>query len=163
MCRKCMQFLLVNLTVVYRIGKWIEQLKCAKKCLNIQNEFERSLSVSKAVGLAIWLFLDTIQWLQKTRIININPLTMFFIDRTASTAWLLSIISSIVLNAFKLNQAMESDVKSPETVNFATNLIISICDVFLPLSQLGYVKSESLVGTCGTISSCLALKTFLHK
>lgn len=128
----------------------------------MHNELERSMAFTKAIGLVIWLFLDTIQWLNRNKIITINPVAMFFVDKTASTAWLVSVIASIVLSGYRLNGALERDAKSAESVTHGTDLIISLCDLFLPLSLLGYVQNETFVGFCGTLSSYLGLKNYFR-
>ncbi len=138
-------------------------MKLAKGFLDNADEYERILGFTKALGLAFWLFLDTIQWLHRSGIVSFSAYANG-IDTNASLCWLVSIVFSILLNGYRLKRELKhsnGNVIEKGVVKVASEMVISLCDLALPLGLLGIVRDEGVVGLCGVVSSYLALKQML--
>lgn len=138
-------------------------MKVAKGSLGNGNEYERVLCFTKALGLASWLFLDTLQWLHRSGIVLFSAYAGG-IDTSASLCWIVSIVSSILLSGYRLGKELEvskGNVTEKGVVKAAGEMVVSLCDLALPLGLLGIVRDEGVVGLCGVVSSYLSLKQLL--
>ncbi|KAJ3063050.1 Peroxisomal membrane protein PMP27 [Podochytrium sp. JEL0797] len=160
-------------------GKQLEFLRFAIKSLqNERDSVVGGATFCKGVLLAMWVTLDTCQWLHMAQVrtfTNINDIT-----KRANQIWLLSILFSLTASAYKLkNNAdalhLETQVKelakSKEIVTAAKEKLVKLheerqklyiatamdsFDLLLPIAFLDMVKIDSgAVGLIGALTSFL--------
>ncbi|XP_046970288.1 peroxisomal membrane protein 11B [Vanessa cardui] len=172
---------------VLRMGRCIDICYLALNTMNIEDPFLRiSLTVSK-IAHALYLYADHVVWLTKSGFLKSDTDNW---NRTANRFWLLSIIANLardfyeILHILELNRTMllkptnllsgtmkqfdlQASVKHMYTiVNCHKDIFIDTlknsCDIFIPLTALGFTKfSPSAVGALGAISSLAALVTMV--
>lgn len=144
-----------------------------------------SLTISK-LAHALYLFADHIVWLTKSGFLKKDSESW---NRTANKYWLLSIIANLARDFYEMYHVLELNrttyLRPSELFNGRMNFIQSdnwkywyslvnchkdvfldtfknSCDLFIPLTALGFTKlSPSAVGLLGAMSSLAALVTIV--
>ncbi|XP_047536115.1 peroxisomal membrane protein 11B [Vanessa atalanta] len=172
---------------VLRMGRCIDICYLALNTMNIEDPFLRiSLTVSK-IAHALYLYADHVVWLTKSGFLKSDTDNW---NRTANRFWLLSIIANLardfyeILHILELNRTMllkptnllsgtmkqfdlQASVKHTYTIvschkDIFIDTLKNSCDIFIPLTALGFTKfSPSAVGALGAISSLAALVTMV--
>lgn len=172
---------------VLRLGRCIDICYTALDSMNLEDPFLRlTLTVSK-LAHGLYLYADHIVWLTKSGFLKTDSDSW---NKTANRFWLLSIIVNLardiyeILHVLDLNKSTflkpsELLTSSARTFNLSSSLkhlhafvnchkdifidsLKNSCDLFIPLTALGFTKlSPSAVGTLGAISSLAALVTIV--
>lgn len=170
------------------MGRCIDILYMALNTMNIEDPVLRiSLTVSKLTH-ALYLYADHVVWLTKSGFLKTDSVNW---NKTANRFWLLSIIANLardfyeILHILELNRSvlpkpsellggsigkfdLQSSMKHMYAiVNCHKDVFIDTlknsCDLFIPLTALGFTKlSPSVVGALGAASSIAALVTLFH-
>ncbi|XP_050352480.1 peroxisomal membrane protein 11B [Nymphalis io] len=184
---KSLENALSSFRKVLRMGRCIDICYLALNTMNIEDPFLRiSLTVSK-IAHALYLYADHVVWLTKSGFLKSDTDNW---NKTANRFWLLSIIANLardfyeILHILELNRTMllkptnlfsgsvkhfdlQASMKHMYTiVNCHKDIFIDTlknsCDIFIPLTALGFTKfSPSAVGALGAISSLAALLTMV--
>lgn len=171
---------------VLRLGRCIDTIYAAFDSLHIEDPSLRlTLTVSK-LAHALYLYADHLVWLTKSGFLKTNKDW----NKTANRFWLLSIIANLARDFYEILHVLElnrSILMRPtdrlggfkNNFDFAVSLkhfytivnchkdvfldvLKNSCDLFIPLTALGFTKlSPSAVGALGAVSSLAALVTIV--
>lgn len=176
-------FLYVFLSVL-RLGRCIDIFYTALNTINIEDPFLKyTLTISK-LAHALYLYADHIVWLTRSGFLKTDSDSW---NKTANKFWLLSIIANLSRDFYEIVHLLELHskkfLKPSDLVNVSRNVDFSStskhiytilnchkdvvidtmknsCDLFIPLTALGFIKlSPSAVGVLGAISSLAAIVT----
>uniref|UniRef100_A0A2A4JJ35 Peroxisomal membrane protein 11B n=1 Tax=Heliothis virescens TaxID=7102 RepID=A0A2A4JJ35_HELVI len=170
---------------ILRLGRCIDICYTALNSMHIEDPILRvTLTISK-LAHALFLYSDHIVWLTKSGFLKTDSEKW---NRTANKFWLLSIIANLARDFYEIVHLMDlhksTFLKPSELLNTAIrnhnwngsvkNMYILMachkdvfidtlknsCDIFIPLTALGFTKlSPSTVGVLGAVSSLAALVT----
>lgn len=134
-------------------------------------------NLGKDLGMAAFLFFDTLQWLQATGVKRFSPEWLTIINQTGSRGWLLSLVSSFIQAAYilyrsdakerALTQEPEKDaaaIKKVEAEKAKAKYLLlwHALDMTIPASTLGLVNlDDGIVGLAGAITAWFGLKAAL--
>lgn len=77
---------------------------------------------------------------------------------SGACCWLVANVATLIKSMQKLKVGLEEG-QSPSF----RDLLVSVCDLALPLGLLGAIQNEGIVGLCGTISSLLGMHKMLEE
>ncbi|KAI8419939.1 hypothetical protein MSG28_010801 [Choristoneura fumiferana] len=172
---------------ILRLGRCIDICYTALDSMNLEDPFLRfTLTVSK-LAHGLYLYADHIVWLTKSGFLKTDSDSW---NRTANRFWLLSIIVNLARDIYEILHVLDLNAStflkpsellegSARSFNLSSSLkhlhafinchkdifidsLKNSCDLFIPLTALGFTKlSPSAVGTLGAISSLAALVTIV--
>ncbi|PZC83136.1 peroxisomal membrane protein 11B [Helicoverpa armigera] len=170
---------------ILRLGRCIDICYTALNSMHIDDPILRvTLTISK-LAHALFLYSDHIVWLTKSGFLKTDSEKW---NRTANKFWLLSIIANLARDFYEIVHLMDlhksTFLKPSELLNTAIrnhnwndsvknmymlmschkdvfiDTLKNSCDIFIPLTALGFTKlSPSTVGVLGAVSSLAALVT----
>ncbi|CAK1584709.1 unnamed protein product [Parnassius mnemosyne] len=172
---------------VLRLGRCIDIFYTALNNIHIEDPFLRFTVTTSKLAHALYLYADHIVWLSKSGFLKSDSDGW---SQTANRFWLLSIIANLardfyeILHVLDLNKSMflnptelinvhvrQFDLNSSFKHLYAIlschkdifiDTVKNSCDLFIPLTALGYTKlSPSAVGALGAFSSLAALITLI--
>ncbi|KAJ3107988.1 Peroxisomal membrane protein PMP27 [Phlyctochytrium planicorne] len=164
---------------VMRTGRQIEFYRTIIKSLGVKDKVVRYTTIGKNVFLALWLALDTLQWLHGAGVFKFE--TIKDISRRSFKFWLYALIFSFVgdLHKLRINSMRmgierkaikyaaakrEKDESAEKTIKILkaerSKIILATIqdgfDLLIPSSGLEYIKVESgLIGLAGAITSVI--------
>ncbi|XP_023341656.1 peroxisomal membrane protein 11A [Eurytemora carolleeae] len=167
-----------------RFGTFFESLEAAGKALNHRDPVIRMSTALSKLCNAVFLFTDHLIWLNSVRMVNLSRSKW---SKISINAWFYSVLFSLVCDLYKLKSIVEEYSRNCRNISLPSlsfqgvleaydplcgflissqrplliNLIKNCFDIVLPLSTLGYVKSSSLSGLCGIISTSLSILPLL--
>lgn len=172
---------------VLRLGRCIDICYTALNSMHIEDPVLRvTLTVSK-LAHALFLYSDHIVWLTKSGFLKTDSEKW---NRTANKFWLLSIIANLARDFYEIVHLMDlhksiflkpSELLNSSVTNYDWNggmkymymlttchkdvfidTLKNSCDIFIPLTALGFTKlSPSTIGMLGAVSSLAALVTIV--
>lgn len=176
---------LILFVAVLRFGRCIDIFYTALNTINIEDPYLKLTITLSKIAHALFLYADHIVWLAKSGFLKTDSDRW---NKTANKFWLISIIANLARDFYEIVHILELHytkfLKPSELLNemvknynFYSNLkhaytivnchkdvfidtVKNSCDLFIPLTALGYTKlSPSAVGVLGAISSIAALVT----
>lgn len=154
--------------------------------MHIEDPVLRVTLTSSKLAHALFLYADHMVWLSKSGFLKTDSDGW---NRTANRFWLLSIIANLARDFYEIYHILEANkstfLRPSELVNRSVRLELNesikhlstlvychkdvfidtlknSCDLFIPLTSLGFTKlSPSAVGTLGALSSLAALVTII--
>ena len=103
--RKCGSFLFFygkNKHIVMRAAKWIDFLRAAGKATTIRDGVERASSVLRSLSMAVYMFLDTLTWINAVKIYHFSGISS--IQRRAFQAWFFALVVGWLNSTYKLRK-----------------------------------------------------------
>lgn len=164
----------VVFVAVLRFGRFADTLYMATYVMHHDDLLIRINCTLSRIAQGLYLFCDHIIWLGRTGMANVNVKRW---NRIANKYWLLMLIMNLTRDVVEINRLLK---EKDATVKFRnpkdiSNYVVSFskmyrdvtvdtiknsCDIFIPLSNLGYVNlTPSLIGLLGVVSSSAALYT----
>lgn len=161
---------------LFRAGMPLSLIQNAVAAAHNQTEDPvlRFTTIGRQLGLAGFLSLDSLMWLNNSNVYKFNNVGANKIQRLSMQFWLASLAFSVANWAYKYNrtakaqQALlsesEKDAASLKKVAYekydaSLHLVWDLADTTIPLSALGYVGlDDGIVGLAGLFTSILALK-----
>ncbi|KAJ8717343.1 hypothetical protein PYW08_005742 [Mythimna loreyi] len=170
---------------ILRLGRCIDICYTALNSMHIEDPILRvTLTISK-LAHALFLYADHVVWLTKSGFLKTDSEKW---NRTANKFWLLSIIANLARDLYEIVHLMDlhkstflkpSELLNTSITNYDWNggikymymlmtchkdvfidTLKNSCDIFIPLTALGFTKlSPSTVGMLGAVSSLAALVT----
>jgi hypothetical protein len=169
---------------VMRLAGSYDAIQNALKTIHIDNDFLRIILTGSNINNACYLFLDNLSWLNSTGAIQFKQVAK--LNEWSNKFWLFSSILSITRDIYEITNKIDEikrhkNSKTKRTQvsksmlmallsycklifirnpNLMIDTIKNTCDVFLPLSNLGFIKiSPGVQGALGLISSLFILLT----
>lgn len=168
---------------VMRLAGSYDAIQNALKTIHIDNDFLRIILTGCNINNACYLFLDNLSWLNSTGVIQVKQVEK--LNKWSNKFWLFSSILSITRDIYEITNKVDEINKHKRLTKktqitrstlmtllsyckliFMQNPCLTIdtfkntCDIFLPLSNLGYINiSPGVQGALGLISSLLILLT----
>ncbi|XP_050406343.1 peroxisomal membrane protein 11A [Patella vulgata] len=158
---------------LFRMGNSTELIHKAMDSFKMPDTYQALLGVTTHSFKALWLILDHIIWFGKVEALQIQIKTWTV---WASRAWLVSLLAATVINIHKINHVKAQIAKAGSRHGQSDHqhrndkqllkrdyhgaqmtFLKDFCDVFIPLSSLGYV-SPGLGAFCGVVSSYVGFK-----
>ncbi|CAH0401379.1 unnamed protein product [Chilo suppressalis] len=184
---KTLEITLCSFRKILRLGRCVDIFYLALNSSVIDDPVLRVTLTTSKLAHALFLYADHIVWLTRNGFVK-TDLDKW--NRTANKFWLLSIIANLFRDLYEilhLLQLNKSNLLKPSElisgslkkidlsasvrhvcmlVNCHKDIFIDTlknsCDIFIPLTALGFTKlSPSAVGTLGAISSLAALITII--
>ncbi|XP_068620475.1 peroxisomal membrane protein 11B [Battus philenor] len=172
---------------VLRLGRCIDIFYTALNTINIDDPILKITLTASKIAHALYLYADHVVWLSKSGFLKSDSDGW---SQTANRFWLLSIIANLardfyeILHILELKKSMflnPSQLIKGSVRNFDLNSSLNhfytiikchkdifidtaknSCDLFIPLTALGYTKlSPSAVGVLGAFSSLAAIITLV--
>lgn len=185
---KTLEGTLSSFRKILRLGRCMDICYSALSSSIIDDPFLRFTVTTSKLAHALFLYADHVVWFTKNGFLKSDSDKW---NRTANKFWLLSIIANLardfyeILHLLQLNKSTwlkPSDLISGSSTSFnlsatAKHIVMLVnchkdifidtlknsCDLFIPLTALGFTKfSPSLVGTLGAVSSLAALVTIVQ-
>ena len=175
------------LLTAMRLGKSVDFVQGALASSKLQDIVLRLCLVVYKLGMAGYLLIDNVVWAAKLKLLSADAAKL---NRLAARFWLISILAALTRNAFDIANMIRAEIRhrqrcqSPHgrgmvrvgsdsdsheqsiVARVAANrpLVVdsikNICDVFLPLATLGYLKTtDGFQGLMGMISSYVGIMT----
>ncbi|XP_014253619.1 peroxisomal membrane protein 11B [Cimex lectularius] len=150
-----------------RFGRFFENLYHALNTINRPNIIVSTTSTLAHISNAIFLFCDHILWLGRAGLSDVHSKKWF---NLSNKYWLYSIIMNLVKNYFEIKQLLERKtnlniqflIKHHKTL--LCDVIKNSCDIFIPLTALGFLKfSPGSVGLFGVVSSIAGILLLLDQ
>lgn len=171
---------------VLRLGRCIDTLYSALNTIQLEDPWLRfTLTLSK-VAQALFLYADHVVWLSRSGFFKAEADW----NKIANKFWLVSIIANLARDFYEIihilemytvtllkpSQFLSGPMKNVAVSDSLKHLLFLVnchkdvfvdtvknsCDLFIPLTALGYTKfSPSVVGTLGAVSSLAALVTLV--
>lgn len=167
-----------------RFGRCIDVLHAAQRTIHLKDITLRfTLTLSK-ISQALFLYADHILWLSRSGMVkSINAKKW---SDTANKYWFVSIVMNLCRDFYELSRLIEQSVSRGQTLNkmlselktkeqfvnltrqtclyvcdhreIFIDTMKNACDLFIPLTALGYTKLKPrTVGLLGVISSLAAI------
>ncbi|XP_028167595.1 peroxisomal membrane protein 11B [Ostrinia nubilalis] len=184
---KNLELTLSTFRKILRLGRCVDICYSALNSMNIDDPFLRLAITTSKLAHSLFLYADHIVWFTKSGFLKTDSDKW---NRTANKFWLLSIIANLardfyeILHILELNKTtllkpsslLNGSVNNLDFTGSARHLYMFVnchkdifidtvknsCDLFIPLTALGFTKlSPSAVGTLGAISSLAALITIV--
>lgn len=167
-----------------RIGKQAEHFVAIKKSIMTEKDDTiKILSIVKSSGLALWLVMDTLGWLNTAKVIKLEQAKD--ISKRGNQYWLTALVASLFLNMYKLgwnriklgqeksNKAqtlgetkgqsadrIKALIKEKATLKFSA--LSDLIDCFIPAVSLEIVQADpGWAGLAGAVTSLMGLYTAL--
>lgn len=168
------------------MGRCVDICYTALNTTLIEDPVLRITLTTSKLAHALYLYADHIVWLTKSGFLKTDSDSW---NRTANRFWLFSIIANLARDFYEIYHILEANRTSflrpsellNSSVRFEYNESIkhlltllnchkdvfidtlkNSCDLFIPLTALGFTKlSPSAVGTLGALSSLAALVTIV--
>ncbi|XP_029031906.1 peroxisomal membrane protein 11B [Osmia bicornis bicornis] len=166
-----------------RLGRCLDSLYSALKVMKYPNLAVRvTLTLSK-ISNALFLLADHIIWIGRVGLLRVNIEKW---SKIANKYWLMSIIMNLIRDIYEIITIIEHDERknvlmrkpnfSPDMwkqykllfhlknhKDIAMDAIKNGCDLFIPLTALGFTKfSPGTIGIFGVISSIVGLYTLIY-
>nr|XP_018906306.1 PREDICTED: peroxisomal membrane protein 11B isoform X1 [Bemisia tabaci] len=169
---KNLEYHLSTFRKLLRLGRSLDVLYGALNSLHYSDRIVSATSSMSKVAHALYLLCDHIIWFSRVGLMDVRSDQWL---ETANRYWLYSIVMSLVRDLYELQKILKSQQYKFNTKNlslFSRELsrfavghkdvvldsLKNLCDVFIPLAALGYVKlSPGTVGVLGVISSAAGL------
>ncbi|XP_013162641.1 PREDICTED: peroxisomal membrane protein 11B [Papilio xuthus] len=184
---KSLENTLSSFRKVLRLGRCVDIFYNALSTINIEDPILRFTLTASKLAHALYLYADHIVWLSKNGFLKSDSNGW---SQTANRFWLLSIIANLARDFYEILHILDfkksmflkpSDLINVPVRNFDFNSSLkhlyailhchkdifidtakNSCDLFIPLTALGYTKlSPSTVGVLGAMSSLAALVTLV--
>jgi len=185
---KTLEYILGSFRKLLRFGKCIDVMYASFKSVhNPDVTLRLTLTLSK-ISQAIYLFADHILWLSRTGLFKNIDTNKW--NTTANKYWVLSIVMNLCRDFYEICQIFDTcrDVQQLLKLFFfpkssddlvrvwskakicvsnhqavMVDTVKNVCDVFIPLTALGYTKlSPKHQGILGVISSIVGLFEILY-
>lgn len=163
-----------NAFSVLRLGRFFDTLYNALASMNYPEPMIRYTSTFSKIAHAVYLFCDHLMWAARAGFADINT------DKwglRANKCWLYSITMNLVRDIYEINRLLEANKsrsshrKPPVSLvklaqqhkDIAVDTLKNACDIFIPLTALGYLKlSPGTVGLLGIISSAAGIAALVN-
>lgn len=86
-----------------RTGKFLEHFQAALKATSIQDAFVAYTAIGRQLSYALYLMLDTLQWVHGSKAYAFAPATYKSISKNASRFWLAGLLFSLASGSYKTN------------------------------------------------------------
>lgn len=155
-----------SLRKILRFGNCIDILASAKTSLHTTADpAVRIANTASRVALSLYLFHDHLGCLLQQGLINLHDAKG--VSDKANRWWLCAILAAIVRDLHEMRcLAKQVHKKDVDLLTFLVryhkalmcDLVINVCDLFIPMSTLGMITLPSwLVGCAGVTSSTLGI------
>lgn len=152
-----------------RFGKCLDVLYTALPLLRYNDAKIRVTVALSKITSALFLLTDHILWLGRADLCNVNTEKW---SNISNKYWLYSITMNLMRDFYEITNVLKARLKSNDIISDKNRAFTSLiqclynnqkitidtvknaCDLFIPLTALGYVKLKpSTVGLLGVISS----------
>ncbi|KZC07566.1 PREDICTED: peroxisomal membrane protein 11B [Dufourea novaeangliae] len=165
-----------------RLGRCLDSLYAAVKMMKYPDGAIRVLLTASKIANALFLLTDHIIWIGRVGLHKVNIEKW---SKTANKYWLINIIINLIRDVYEIIKILENEGKNAllKTSNVSFNAwkqykvllqlknhkevvmdtIKNGCDLFIPLTALGFTKfTPGTIGIFGIISSLVGLYTIIH-
>ncbi|KAI5633552.1 peroxisomal biogenesis factor 11 (PEX11) domain-containing protein [Phthorimaea operculella] len=185
---KNLELTLSSFRKILRLGRCVDVGYTALNTMQIEDPILRFCLTASKLSNALFLYADHIVWLTKSGFLKTDSEKW---NKTANKFWLLSIVANLARDLYELCHIIKlhnpTFLKPSEllngpakTINYAEtakyvfmlmnchkdvfiDTLKNSCDLFIPLTALGFTKfSPSTVGMLGAVSSLAALVTIVQ-
>nr|XP_022915808.1 peroxisomal membrane protein 11B [Onthophagus taurus] len=181
---KNLEFHLSSFRKLLRFGKCVDIVYSILPLLKHKDPTIRTTVILSRLNTALFLLGDHILWLGRSDLCSVNTDKW---GRLSTQYWFYSLIFNLLRDLYEVTNILKSHKTSlipskgisslPDVLKVLTtsllllqshrNVLIDIikngCDIFIPMTSLGYTKlSPSTVGTLGVISSIAGLLIVLN-
>lgn len=168
---------------VLRLGRCLDLLHSALSSMKYPDLVVRITMTLSKIANALFLLADHIIWVGRAGICQINVDKW---NKVSNKYWLMAIIMNLARDVYEISQIMEQEsaglrqravrqcgsnvpiqLKAFCSVKNHTDVLVDAiknsCDVFIPLTSLGYTKlSPGVVGLLGFISSAAGIYSLVY-
>ncbi|ETN67349.1 hypothetical protein AND_000850 [Anopheles darlingi] len=172
---KQIESILSSFRKLLRFGKGFEVLYSAAVSVDLKRLSNQLFIVLGKVSSGLFLLADHVVWLSRSGISkNVN--TAQWLARS-NRFWLISIVMNLCRDLQELSHLFIYFVSKSNLLDLLQTLSVvlkehkslvvdtvkNVCDVFIPLNGLGYVKmSNQTIGILGAISSVMGLLPLIY-
>ncbi|XP_047360337.1 peroxisomal membrane protein 11B [Vespa velutina] len=166
-----------------RLGRCLDSLYSALLTMKCPDLIVRIILTLSKIANALFLLADHIIWVGRVGIFRVDIEKW---NKVANKYWLMNIILNLVRDVYEIVKILEQEKfysskrfsmvsKCKSTINYDTLLYLKDhkdivmdtikngCDLFIPLTALGYTKlTPGVIGICGLISSMVGIYTLVH-
>ncbi|XP_049877053.1 peroxisomal membrane protein 11B [Pectinophora gossypiella] len=184
---KNLELTLSSFRKILRLGRCVDICYTALDTMHIEDPVLRFCLTTSKLAHSLYLYADHVVWLTKSGFLKTDTENW---NRTANRFWLLSIVANLARDFYEIYHLLELNkstfLKPSELLNSSVrsfdlcqgmkhmymlmnchkdvfiDTLKNSCDLFIPLTALGFTKlSPSAVGTLGAVSSLAALVTLV--
>lgn len=175
---KSLEYSLSTFRKLLRLGRCIESLYGALSSMHYNDITVRFTATLSKIANALYLLCDHILWAARAGVADINTDKW---GRIANKYWLYSVVMNLVRDFYEINRILEISrrkagsrlavraVNTPALYLIASqhkdvlvDTVKNVCDVFIPMAALGYMKlSPGVVGLLGVVSSLAGIITII--
>ena len=158
------------------MGKSLDMIQGALKSLDVTDVVIKTCLIVAKLNQACYLIVDHFIWFGK---ISNAKVDIKYWNKVAAQFWLVTLVFNLLRNLYDilklLHTSNDSSMSSPKRENtlmhsmlhenkaVTVDTVKNTCDVFLPLSTLGYSNiSSGTQGVLGMISSLMAMLQTWH-
>ncbi|KAK6642775.1 hypothetical protein RUM43_004277 [Polyplax serrata] len=181
---KSLEYTLSTFRKLLRLGKSLEVLYTTLKTIHYEDFMVKITCTLSKLSNAMFLLTDHLLWLGRSGLANVN---MNKWSEISNRYWLYSIIMNLVRDVYEIlrvlneenvmvrlgTRKMQCDIK--KQILFIASIFINnhkdilwdfiknTCDVWIPMTALGYTKFKpGTIGFLGTISSIAGLISIVN-
>ncbi|KAL1110451.1 hypothetical protein AAG570_007982 [Ranatra chinensis] len=171
---KSLEYTFSTFRKLLRLGRFVDTMYGALKTIDYPDYVVSITCTMSKIAYAMFLLCDHILWIGRVGVMDVN------IEKwsvTANKYWLYTVIINLVRDYYELNKLMSmcradgtpllTSVKKTirllgQNRDVLVDTIKNLCDVFIPLASLSYVKvSPGTVGLLGIISSVAGIVSLM--
>lgn len=151
----------------YRLGKFIDMIQAALKCMNHKDPVLKFLISTSHLCSAGFLFYDSLSWAAKAKITTGDPKKW---SKYSTTLWMISSILKLLRDFYELQKIIQmrscNSYHEKEVylsiIKYDKRLIVdflkNLSDLIIAMQSSGNLSvSQSTVGLCGIVSSALGI------
>lgn len=167
---KSLEYSFSTFRKLLRLGRCVESLYGALSTMHYNDITVRFTTTLSKIANALFLLCDHILWAARAGVADVNTDKW---GRIAYKYWLYSIIMNLIRDFYEINRILEISrrkagsrlavraINTPVLYLIAAqhkdvlvDTVKNVCDVFIPMAALGYMKlSPGMVGLLGVVSS----------
>lgn len=180
---KSLEYTFSSFRKLLRLGRCLDSLQAALSSMRYPDLMIRiTLTLSK-ISNALFLLADHIIWVGRAGICQVNVDKW---NQVSNKYWLMAIVMNLARDVYEISQIMEREsvglrlrasrscklnlpiqIRALCRVQNHTDVLVDTvknsCDIFIPLTSLGYTKlSPGVVGLLGFISSAAGLYSLIY-
>uniref|UniRef100_A0A1B6E369 Peroxisomal membrane protein 11B n=2 Tax=Clastoptera arizonana TaxID=38151 RepID=A0A1B6E369_9HEMI len=164
---KSLEFTFSTFRKLLRLGRFTESLYASLNAMNYPSLIVRITVPLSKISNAIFLLCDHLLWATRVGLANLNTERW---SNMANRYWLYSIIMNLIRDIYEINHILKTHQRklSSRTMTRKNSMLAlaeqhkdvvidtlkNSCDVFIPLTALGYTSlSPGIIGFLGVVSS----------
>nr|XP_031834609.1 peroxisomal membrane protein 11B isoform X2 [Nomia melanderi] len=179
---RSLEYTLSSFRKLLRLGRCLDTLYKALEMTKYPEGALRIILVASKIANALYLLADHIIWIGRVGLYKVNIEKW---SKSANKYWLINVVLNLTRDVYEIINILEC--KERDALLYASKFSFktwkqrdllfplsnrkdvvmdtmkNVCDLFIPLTALGYTKlTPGMIGVLGIVSSFIGLYTIIH-